>query len=166
MPSPSVSIVHLRPATPADAEGCAAVHVRGWQAAYASLAPGVADLTPADRLPRWRDLLSDGATRRFVVLDGDGTVAGFAGVEAEACELRSLYLDPSLHDTGWGGRLHDAGLDLLRSSGCTSANLWVLEDNARARAFYARRGWSPDGRRQPVDVAGRSLVEVGYARPL
>jgi ribosomal protein S18 acetylase RimI-like enzyme len=158
--------VHLRPAVPADAEGCAAVHVRGWQAAYAALAPGVADLEPADRLPRWRALLADGALRQFVVLDRDGTVAGFAGVEAAACELTSLYLDPSLHDAGWGGRLHDAGLDLLRAAGCTTAQLWVLEDNARARAFYTRRGWRPDGRRQTVDVAGSDLVEVGYGRAL
>lgn len=158
--------MHLRPAVPADAESCAAVHVRGWQAAYATLAPGVADLRAADRLPGWQSLLADGAERHFVVLDHDGAVAGFAGVEAEACELKSLYLDPSLHDTGWGGRLHDAGLDLLRAAGCTAADLWVLEDNARARAFYARRGWHADGRRQSVDVAGSDLVEVGYGRAL
>ncbi len=41
--------------------------------------------------------------------------------------------------------------------------LWVLAGNARARRFYQRCGWSPDGVDQIVPIAGVDLGEVRYA---
>ena len=38
-----------------------------------------------------------------------------------------------------------AALVALRAAGFTTAMLWVLGTNARARRFYERRGWRPDG---------------------
>jgi ribosomal protein S18 acetylase RimI-like enzyme len=40
-------------------------------------------------------------------------------------------------------------LERIAASGCASAELDVMVDNARARRFYERRGWVPDGRSQP-----------------
>ena len=36
-------------------------------------------------------------------------------------------------------------LDAMRAQGWRRAVLWVLRDNAHARAFYERGGWTPTG---------------------
>jgi RimJ/RimL family protein N-acetyltransferase len=50
--------------------------------------------------------------------------------------------------------------------GFGSAMLWVLEDNARARAFYEAAGWRPDGGRQLERIISTDLYEVRYAKSL
>ena len=42
----------------------------------------------------------------------------------------------------------------------------VLEDNARARAFYEAAGWRPDGGRQLERIISTDLYEVRYAKTL
>lgn len=156
----------LRPAGPGDAPGCAAVHVRGWQTTYAALAPGVLDLRPEDRLARWQELLDGDEADTVRVLEDAERVVGLVRAVPGHCRLALLYLDAGRQGQGWGRRLHDAGLDLLRAAQCRHAELWTLEGNTGARAFYAARGWTPDGRRRDLDVAGTPLVEVGYRRAL
>ncbi len=152
----------LRPGRREDAAECSAVHVRCWQQAYAAMAPGVLALAPDARRPVWERVLAEGAAT--LLLDDAGRVAGFVTVSDG--ELRALYLLAEHHGAGWGGRLHDAGLDRLRALGTTEARLWVLEDNARARAFYERRGWEATGDRQDVPLVGAVLPEVRYRRAL
>jgi hypothetical protein len=41
----------------------------------------------------------------------------------------------------------------------------VLEDNARARRFYERRGWRPDGTDRIVPFPPHPL-DVGYTKEL
>jgi ribosomal protein S18 acetylase RimI-like enzyme len=57
----------------------------------------------------------------------------------------SLYVDPDAQGTGVGGRLLAEAERWFGSEGLAEATLWVFEANARARAFYARHGWQPDG---------------------
>jgi ribosomal protein S18 acetylase RimI-like enzyme len=44
--------------------------------------------------------------------------------------------------------------------------LWVLEENARAIAFYRALGFLEDGQAQSRERAGRRLVEIRMRRPL
>lgn len=44
--------------------------------------------------------------------------------------------------------------------------LWVLKHNARARRFYERAGFAPDGAEEAEEIAGARVPEVRYARPL
>ena len=39
--------------------------------------------------------------------------------------------------------------------------LWVLADNARARRFYERHGWTADGASQALTIPG-APIEVRY----
>ena len=41
--------------------------------------------------------------------------------------------------------------------------LWVLEDNARARRFYERAGFAPDGARHGLPDLG-GVTEIRYRR--
>jgi RimJ/RimL family protein N-acetyltransferase len=55
-----------------------------------------------------------------------------------------------------------AVLRALRASGFTTASLWVLEDNPRARRFYEREGWTRDGGRREEEFLGVPVAEIRY----
>ena len=46
------------------------------------------------------------------------------------------------------------------------ATLWVLEENPRARAFYERAGWLPDGARKAEERWGVRAPELRYRKEL
>jgi ribosomal-protein-serine acetyltransferase len=73
-------------------------------------------------------------------------------------EIHRLYVHPARQRTGIGQSLLSAAIDSLRKSGACAASLWVLETDQRARAFYERLGWRPDGGRKthpPTDLRYR-----------
>ncbi len=169
----------IRRAEPADAEAIAAVHVRSWQAAYLGLMPQayLDGLTPAMRLPVWERLLGESSPPRTEVLvaEADGSVAGFAALgpgrdddvdPASVAEISAIYLMPEVWGAGVGGRLIAAVLDSLATAGYEQATLWVVDGNTRARRFYERGGWRPDGAVQRDESDGFPLTEVRYRRAL
>jgi hypothetical protein len=54
----------------------------------------------------------------------------------------------------------------LARRGFKEACLWVLAGNERAERFYRIDGWMPDGLRRPAKVAGFSIEDIRYGRPL
>ncbi|RAS29045.1 hypothetical protein BCL80_107157 [Streptomyces avidinii] len=44
--------------------------------------------------------------------------------------------------------------------------LWVLKENVRARRFYERAGFRPDGAEETFEAGGARVPEVRYTRPL
>jgi GNAT superfamily N-acetyltransferase len=161
----------VRPARLEDAAALAEVHVRTWQAAYEHVfgAERLATLDLEQRRSRWESLL--GAPRlhqrSFVAEDEDGRVVGFAttgasrDVDGEG-ELYAIYALPESWGGGAGPALMHAALESLRDEGFTTAILWVLEDNPRARSFYEREGWTVDGGRREHEALGVSFAEVRY----
>jgi RimJ/RimL family protein N-acetyltransferase len=79
--------------------------------------------------------------------------------------LEALFVVPERWGSGVATALHDAALVQIRASGWHAAELDVMVDNARARRFYQRLGWSPDGRTDtsPFPPYPRLL---GYRRDL
>ena len=75
--------------------------------------------------------------------------------------LEGLYVVPEYWGTGVAGELHDRALEVVRELGSARCHLWVLEDNARARRFYERRGWQEDGRTRVVQFPPYPL-DIGY----
>ena len=71
-------------------------------------------------------------------------------------ELYAVYVRRLWYGTGVGQALTEAVI------GDRPACLWVLETNLRARAFYARNGFRPDGERQWY--AGLGAWEVRLVR--
>lgn len=68
-------------------------------------------------------------------------------------ELHSLYIDPSRFREGIGTRLHDACIQAWQAQRITTARLWVMDYNDRARAFYVSQGWEHDGHHRPDNPA-------------
>jgi ribosomal protein S18 acetylase RimI-like enzyme len=170
----------VRPATAADAEPIARVHVATWQAAYAGLLP--ADYLTAmsnsvqQRADRWRTSVATSGSTVLVVdaaNNRDG-LAGFvavgpsrdAGAAKRTGELMAIYVNPQFWGDRIGAALHVAGLASLAEAGNATATLWVLDTNQRARAFYERHGWSLDGNSKSEEIGGVTVTELRYTTHL
>jgi GNAT superfamily N-acetyltransferase len=88
-----------------------------------------------------------------------------AGLAGEVGEVYAIYVAPDWWSTGTGRLLMEAAVASLLSAGYRRAVLWVLDTNARARRFYERAGWAPDGAANTMAALG-GVVEVRYTRPL
>lgn len=117
----------LRPATPHDVPQIAAVQV-----AARALAP----MPPAIHAPeeiRAHLAARFGTAESWVAEAGD-RVVGYARFTRDW--LDDLYVDPAHQGNGVGGAL----LDLVKARHPDGFSLWVFEQNAPARAFYAAHG--------------------------
>jgi len=170
----------VRKATQADVPGIAKVNVEAWRHAYRGIVPdSFLDGMDVERREqgwsRWVALPSPDAV--FVATgDGDDVVAycavcavrNVADVhpERQTGELVAIYADPSVLGTGAGHAVHEAGVAELVAVGFRHAVLWVFEDNALARAFYERHGWTSDGVRTEFEVGAARPMEIRYSRTL
>jgi GNAT superfamily N-acetyltransferase len=132
----------------------------------ASSVAGFGHVFPPDKYPfpseavldRWQKAIDDPAD--VVVLAELATAAvGFAAMRSEW--LDALYVSPTCWSMGVGARLHDHALTWIRDLGCKRCHLWVLEQNARARRFYERRGWRLNGDTRVVPFPPYP-IDVGY----
>ena len=87
------------------------------------------------------------------------------GQQGQVAELYALYVHPDWWSTGTGRALMAGVLDAVCAAGYLSARLWVLRDNSRARRFYERAGFAPDGASHTLQGLG-GITEIRYRRPL
>jgi GNAT superfamily N-acetyltransferase len=74
-----------------------------------------------------------------------------------AAYLWQLFVRPPWWGTGLAAGLHDAFVAEARDRGYREARLHTPAGHARARRFYARRGWRPTG--ESVTWLGLPVVE-------
>lgn len=161
----------VREAKREDAEAIEQIRIAGWRTAYRHIYPAnELDALPVDG-SRWADRLET-PPRGWTtfVAERDGRVAGFAAVgpsrDIEGLgELFAIYVSPEVWSTGAGRVLLERSERQLASE-YDEAALWVLEDNPRARAFYGRAGWEPDGARKVEPRFGVHAAEVRYRKRL
>ncbi len=169
--------VNVRRAAADDARAIAEVHVQSWKAAFPGLVPQdyLDALVPGDRLSQWTEDLASQRWPAVFVAEQDNTVVGFAAVAPSedpdadprsVGELRTIYLRPGSWSRGLGAALLEAAVDELRAAGFEAASLWVLHSNARARRFYERHGWRPDGSTKEHDWEAFVATDVRYVRRL
>lgn len=158
--------VRVRRAIADDAAGIGHVQVTAWGEAYTGRMPqSILDgLDVGDSTARWLRAIADEG-RDVWVAEVDGAVIGFAArgpagdAPAGGCRLYALYVLAAHHGSGAGQALLDAAI------GRAAASLWILEDNPRARAFYERNGFRPDGVVQDDRSWGEPIREVRLVRP-
>jgi GNAT superfamily N-acetyltransferase len=164
----------ITPLAEADCDELGRLHTGVWREAYAHAMPAeyLAGLRDADSADRWRARLARAEAEgrpigTVVARDADGRLVGFAS--AGPCrdddrpaewEVYALYVAAGSRATGVADLLVD------RVLGVRDASLWVLEDNPRARAFYARHGFAPDGHRAVHDDTGAAEVRLVRAHEL
>lgn len=167
-------MVTVRPARPDDAPSVAGVHVRSWQAAYRGLLPdGYLDgLRPEERMARYNLGSADPDAPRTVVAVDAGVLSGFAstGPCGEGApgvgELHALYVDPPWWGAGIGRTLIEEARSRMGQQGFTTAVLWVLVGNERARRFYQLDGWEEEGGVRQEIVWGMQMDETRFRRRL
>jgi len=179
-------VVMIRSASTADAAQIAAVMRDSWFAAYDGIiAPAIINrVTAPDGGARIRQSFRTRPWQRMIAAVGDGIVgyASFgperdvlgtpwphpltpAGSDRLVAELYALYVHPAWWSTGTGWALMQQVMAKVHVAGYASITLWVLEANARARRFYQRAGFAPDGARHVLDDLG-GVTEIRYQRPV
>jgi GNAT superfamily N-acetyltransferase len=166
----------VRPAAAGDGPALGGIHVRAWQDAYRGLmSDGYLDgLSATARAGLWtRTIAAPPPGTQLWVAEREGQLVGFAGGgpprspdAPDALELYVLNVDPPAHRAGAGTALLEAFAAWAKQGGAGQLLLWVVRENARARAFYERRGWRADGGAQRTEVLGAPIDEVRYRRVL
>ena len=140
-----------------DARDVATVHVRAWQAGYRDVLPdAVLDgLSVEERTRNWREWLRADSDDAFtLVAELDGRLVGFCSAATPSrdpdagprtAEIGALYVEPASWRVGVGRTLLSAALRRLRRGPWDDMTLWVVDENDRARSFYDRAGFEPDG---------------------
>ena len=138
--------------------------MRPWQRMIAAVArqPGRAQADPA--APDIIGYASFGPERDVLDMPWPYPLTS-AGSGGEVAELYALYVHPAWWSSGTGRALMDQVLAKVGATGYGCITLWVLEANARARRFYQRAGFIPDGARHVLDDLG-GVTEIRYRRAL
>jgi ribosomal protein S18 acetylase RimI-like enzyme len=178
----------IRRAVPSDAAVIAAVHIRSWQSAYRGLLPDSyldqLGLELERRTQFWSSVITSPTIpgNEIWVVDisvsevdseSQSEVKGFATIGptrdsdlAGAGEVYAIYLDPQSWGQGLGRALFAHVSDRLAALEYSTAMLWVLESNARARRFYELAGWTADGATRVETRPGFELHDVRYRKSL
>ncbi len=174
---PAARPVVVRAAQVADAAAVVDVQIEAWRAAYAGIVPDgfLRAMSAAERISRVEHgLRALRPAERHAVAEATGDVVGF--LRCGACrdddldpratgEVWALYVRPAWWDRGVGRALLGDALAWLAASAFSTATLWVLEANTRARRFYRRSGFAEDGGHKVLDLGG-PVAEVRDRRAL
>ena len=97
---------------------------------------------------------------------GLAPILGYSEPEfgSDLAHLRNLYVARSQWGSGLATALLRTAERDARDRGFTALRLFVAEGQARARRFYEREGWRPQGEPFFDAVPGLSMVE--YRRPI
>ncbi|MEU6205276.1 GNAT family N-acetyltransferase [Micromonospora musae] len=167
--------VTLRPATTDDLMAVGALHRRSRVAAYSSFLPAEALAEPTAEAmgSYWTERWSwERHDHRMTVAERDGELVGFThlGPDDEGDPatglLNAIHLDPAERGRGTGRELMIDALAGMRERGWRRAVLWVLAENASARRFYERGGWSLTGVEREELIGSAITPQLRYARPL
>ena len=169
----------VRPARAGDEPGIARVHVASWQDAYRGHMPAdyLAALDVDKRAEAWRQRLPSARRSRgdVLVAASGASIVGFAHYgpsrdqdadPRRTGEIGAIYLQPESIGQGVGRLLMERAVAGLAGLGYTDVTLWVLDGNTRARRFYERAGWAPDGAAKTDQSWGFPIPEVRYRRSL
>ncbi|MFB6392362.1 GNAT family N-acetyltransferase [Polymorphospora lycopeni] len=153
--------ISVREATLADLDRILDVHAKARTAYYRAgglaLEAAPSPETERDRRTGWTSAIR-GPDQRAVCAVADGDFVGIAAMgpplspevdAGTAGQLYQIHVRPDSWGRGVGGILHASFVRCLEDAALPAGLLEVWERNTRARAFYARNGWRPDGGFRP-----------------
>lgn len=154
------------PLGPEHSRALAECHIACWREAYRGLVPDhVLAAFDLDHRAASVERLARAYTGQFLIVLSGEQVTGFVRYgpprEEPAVaerELGALYVRAAWYGTGLAHALLRAVLEPDRS-----CSLWVFERNPRARAFYTKYGFVPDGTARAERFA--TATEIRMVRP-
>ena len=164
--------MQVRPATVADAEGIAQIHVASWQAAYRDLMPSAVldHLSVEKRAAFWQTHLASQPLQTFVA-ELNGAILGFCDLVPSrdkdsnpkaVAEIVAIYVDPRHWRQGVGRALCLRALEAARRKQFIAVTLWSLGSNIAARNFYEALGFQLDGATKFETIGNYELHQVRF----
>ena len=164
----------IRKAIPKDAFDYAVCHIVCWRAAYKGIISDeyLYNMSAEQMADNNRQALSEPGIYMFYCVEYDNKMIGRLILcesrdedKPDAGEIAAMYLTDKFWDKGYGREMMDFSIAELMRRGHNEAYLWVLEENARARQFYEKCGFSFDGTKKEINI-DRPLIEMRYVRLL
>ena len=155
-------MIHLRPATAADAAAVGVIYIESWNDGFGHLL-GLR-VHSGERVDQWRvDLESE--ENEWTIASIDGRVAGFIGIgpsrdpiDPELGELKTIAVAPDYWRGGIGRALTEHGVDQLRLR-WQHAILWTPAGYDRRSSVLSRDGLERTGQQSSVRNRGRVRSE-------
>lgn len=151
-----------------DRNALSRVYEKSWKHAYSGIIPQ----DYLDSIPQGQWAASaDEPSMSTLVMFEDGEMIGtssfcpsrFEDMEGWG-EIVSIYFLPGFMGKGCGKMLFGEVLRELERMGFRDIFLWVLEENTKARGFYERQGFVPNGKYLDDCIGGKPLREIMYVR--
>ncbi|WP_280434904.1 GNAT family N-acetyltransferase [Nocardia carnea] len=155
------------PLVPEHARALAVCHIACWREAYRGLVPDhvLAAFDTDRRAASWERTARGHAGKPTWVAERGREIIGFTqyGLPDELPavadrELSAMYVRAPWYGTGLAQALLNTVLEPDKS-----CSLWVFEGNPRARAFYRKYGFVPDGTARAERFA--TATEIRMVRP-
>jgi ribosomal protein S18 acetylase RimI-like enzyme len=166
--------MRYRRATPHDAVAVAALHADSWRRHYRGVWSDAyldGDVH-ADRLAVWTATLTHPAPdHHTIVAEDDGVLVGFAHTVLDddgtwGALLDNLHVAYSMKRSGIGTKLMaETAQAVIEHAPASGLFLWVLEQNAAARAFYEARGGACAGRGTAYPPGGGAVPTLRISWP-
>jgi GNAT superfamily N-acetyltransferase len=168
----------LRKAGPADADSLALIGSATFLETFAGLLAGdaiVAHCARAHAAGTYRHILEEGGTAWLAEAEPGGAPIGYAllakadlpgmATDGSDLELKRIYALSRFHGSGLGAELMRSVIAEAEGRGAKRLLLGVFVGNKRARAFYARQGFSEIAERR-FQVGEQFCEDVVLARSL
>lgn len=163
--------VTIRKATVDDAKIISFIGVSSWQAAYRGIIPDsyLDDLSVEQREKHLIQSFKN-PNIYFAIAEIESHAVGMICFhpsyhetsEKGAWEVGALYILPQYWNKGIGRSLIQYAFQFMRENDISVCDVWVLEDNKRARSFYEHMGLIYTGIQKALTIGGKELVEVCY----
>lgn len=147
--------ITIRKAVLKDIDLISSIKLSGWQNSYKN----IVDKQYLDSLTisKIRDNILNYNLDRFYVAEYKDEIVGFCRIsdyksqadeDKTDCELKEIYVLPSLKRMGIGTLLFNSVIDFFKSKGKTKMCLGCFKENISAIAFYKKLGGNIQGERQ------------------
>lgn len=134
----------IRTANSDDINQIADIKIRGWQSAYDNIIDSnyLKNMTLEHQMDNYFNHYD---LNNIVVAEADNKIVGFCRfcfIQSSDvdCEIREIYVEPTLKRMGIGSMLFDYTISLLKSMGNKKLAVSVFTDNSNARRFYEKMG--------------------------
>ncbi len=158
----------IRLLTKIDISRQAIIHSTSFRKAYENIIPEsfLKDFTPEKREVFFRNEFEK--YKDTYIIETDNEIIGFSTIgktrdknEINTGEIWGIYLHPDYWEKGYGTKLLNYLIEILKKRGFNEITLWVLEENLPARKFYEKNGFQFDGTRKKLSI-GKDLIEIRY----
>jgi ribosomal protein S18 acetylase RimI-like enzyme len=150
------------------------IHVESSVAAYQGILPDaiLRSFTVERREAGWREMLQEAAVEVWLAED-EGRLLGWICIgksrdpdaEAHGAEIWAMYVAPTNWRQGIGSALWTAAESFIIREAYSSVTLWVLQENSRARSFYARLGFLEEAEQvRSRERGGANVIELRMRR--